>query len=118
MLHVQNFSCGLIFLLSLCRCSGSDKNSYLWHNYRPLSEKLEDMIESVVQEYVDKDCVVVSAAASLDKFIQNRGLPVCRDQFLRLAMVPAPTCPSLPRAIFSPPCRACIAFGMHVQVPL
>lgn len=69
------------------RCSGDDKSSYLFHNYRPISEKLEDVIESVVHEYVDKESVVVSAANSVDRFIRLRGTPVCRDQFLRLVAV-------------------------------
>lgn len=59
----------------------------MFHNYRPMSEKLEDVIEGVVQEYVDKEGVVVSAANSVDRFIEMRGTPVCRDQFLRLVAV-------------------------------
>ena len=110
-----------------CRCGSSDKGSYVWHNYRPLSEKLEDIIESVVrlhtaprlsvyrfthvhvrccvrakksfgraiiicctsqvQEYVDKESVVVAAAYSLHRFLELREAPVCRDQFLRLVLV-------------------------------
>jgi len=69
------------------RCSGDDKMSYLFHNYRPMTEKLEDVMESIVQEYVDKEGVVVSTANSVDRYIRLRGSPLCRDQFLRLVAV-------------------------------
>lgn len=69
-----------------CRCSGCDMGSYVWHNYKPLGEKLEALIESVVQEYADKEVVVVAAAYSVHRFVDLRGASVCRDQFLRLTM--------------------------------
>lgn len=67
-----------------CRCSGFDKGSYVWHHYKPLKEKLADIIESIVREYEDWESVIVSAAHSVDRFIKLRGVPICRDQFLRL----------------------------------
>ena len=112
------------------RCSGFDSGSYVWHNYKPLSEKLEHLIESVVsaaallpraraaralyaalrtccirevsssrgapcwlcwalqvQDWADKEIVVVTAAYSVHRFLDLRGASVCRDQFLRLTMV-------------------------------
>lgn len=69
-----------------CRCSGDDKGTYVWHNYKPLKEKLEEIIESVVQEFVDKESVVVAAAYSMERFLEQRGAPLCRDQFLRLVV--------------------------------
>ena len=40
-----------------------------------------------VQEYADKEVVVVAAAYSVHRFVDLRGASVCRDQFLRLTMV-------------------------------
>ena len=78
------------FLLSCatpCKCSCGDKGSYVWHNYKPLTEKLEDFIESVLGAYVDRDSVVVAAAHVLRRFMLARNAPVCRDMTLRLVAV-------------------------------
>ena len=40
-----------------------------------------------VREYEDWESVIVSAAHSVDRFIKLRGVPICRDQFLRIVTV-------------------------------
>jgi len=40
-----------------------------------------------VQDWADKEIVVVAAAYSVHRFLDQRGASVCRDQFLRLTMV-------------------------------
>mmetsp|Transcript_13753 Transcript_13753/g.27150 ORF Transcript_13753/g.27150 Transcript_13753/m.27150 type:complete len:233 (+) Transcript_13753:180-878(+) len=70
-----------------CKCSGQWQQSYLWHNYRPLERKMEEIILSLVKDMREAPTIVVTATASILRFVENESVPLCKDQFLRMISV-------------------------------
>ena len=71
------------------RCSGitSFGNCHLWHNYRPLKEPIEELIQRLVYSYEDSTSIIVTLAPAILRFCKNEGVILCKDQFLRLISV-------------------------------
>mmetsp|Transcript_71141 Transcript_71141/g.189904 ORF Transcript_71141/g.189904 Transcript_71141/m.189904 type:complete len:248 (-) Transcript_71141:34-777(-) len=72
-----------------CRCSGltSFGDCHLWHNYRPLKESVDDLIQRLALEYEDSTGVILAIAPSILRFCKSEGINLCKDQFLRLISV-------------------------------
>jgi len=70
-----------------CRCTGQWKQSYLWHNYRPLRDKMEEIIMNLVKDMKEASTIVVTATAAIIRFVESEHIPLCKDQFLRMISV-------------------------------
>eukprot|EP00286_Rhodomonas_abbreviata_P028519 CAMPEP_0181300974 /NCGR_PEP_ID=MMETSP1101-20121128/7178_1 /TAXON_ID=46948 /ORGANISM="Rhodomonas abbreviata, Strain Caron Lab Isolate" /LENGTH=221 /DNA_ID=CAMNT_0023406251 /DNA_START=274 /DNA_END=938 /DNA_ORIENTATION=- len=53
----------------------------------PFSGKMEEIIMSLVKDMRDAATIIVTSTVSILKFVENEGIPLCKDQFLRMISV-------------------------------